>query len=403
MSTRARAAIVVLAGIAVAAVLAIASGASAGDTAVVLMLAAAGSLAAAAAGAVLLRTLRGRSLRTQVLAVAIATTVTMVVGVLVAAAFMLVSNHDVAVLAVVLVVAGSVAGGAALYLGDTYERDTRGIAEIAGRLGDERGPREDPPAPIMTGDLQRLAEQLAEVSARLDASRARERALDASRRELVAWVSHDLRSPIAAIRALAEALEDEVVTSRSEVARYHRAIAHESERLGALVDDLFELSRLASGTEPLDQPFVPFSELAADVLAGVVAPAAVAGVVVRSPDDPPSVLVPAQDVRRVLRNLLDNAIRHSPDGGQVVLEAEADGAVLTVSVSDECGGIPESDLVRVFDVAFRGDAARGHDHGGGGLGLAIAKGLVEGREGTIDVANRTHGCRFTVHLPVVSA
>ena len=366
------------------------------------MLAAAGSLAAAAAGAVLLRTLRGRSLRTQVLAVAIATTVTMVVGVLVAAAFMLVSNHDVAVLAVVLVVAGSVAAGAALYLGDTYERDTRGIAEIAERLGDERGFREDS-APIVTGDLQRLAEQLAEVSARLDASRARERALDASRRELVAWVSHDLRSPIATIRALAEALEDEVVTTRSEVARYHRAIAHESERLGALVDDLFELSRLASGTEPLDQPFVPFSELVADVLAGVVAPAAVAGVVVRSPDDPPSVLVPAQDVRRVLRNLFDNAIRHSPHGGHVVLEAEDDGTVLTVCVSDECGGIPESDLVRVFDVAFRGDAARGRDHGGGGLGLAIAKGLVEGREGTIDVANRTHGCRFTVHLPVVSA
>ena len=193
------------------------------------------------------------------------------------------------------------------------------------------------------------------------------------------------------------------MTTRSEVARYHRAIAHESERLGSLVDDLFELSRLASGTEPLDQPFVPFSELVADVLAGVVAPAAVAGVVVRSPDDPPSVLVPAQDVRRVLRNLLDNAIRHSPHGGHVVLEAEDDGTVLTVCVSDECGGIPESDLVRVFDVAFRGDASRGRDHGGGGLGLAIAKGLVEGREGTIDVANRTHGCRFTVHLPVVSA
>ena len=180
VSTGARACIVVLTGIAVAAVLAIASGASAADTAIVLMLAAAGSLAAAAAGAVLLRTLRGRSLRTQVLAVAIATTVTMVVGVLVAAAFMLVSNHDVAVLAVVLVVAGSVAAGAALYLGDTYERDTRGIAEIAERLGDERGFREDS-APIVTGDLQRLAEQLAEVSARLDASRARERALDASR------------------------------------------------------------------------------------------------------------------------------------------------------------------------------------------------------------------------------
>jgi signal transduction histidine kinase len=102
----------------------------------------------------------------------------------------------------------------------------------------------------------------------------------------------------------------------------------------------------------------------------------------------------------VLHNLLDNAIRHTPSGGRVVVESlvEPDGAVL--AVIDECGGIPDDDLDRVFDVAFRGDAARSRDDRGGGLGLAIAKGLVEAQAGSIDVANHAGGCRFTVRLPL---
>ncbi len=123
-------------GAVVAGLLALASGTSVGDAAVVVALAAGGALAAAVAGAALLRTLRTRSLRVQVLAVAVATMVTMVAGVLLAAEFMLVSDHDLAVLAVVLVVAGSVAGGAALYLGDMYERDTREVGDLAERLVD---------------------------------------------------------------------------------------------------------------------------------------------------------------------------------------------------------------------------------------------------------------------------
>ncbi len=402
MNTFTRAAVLIACGALVAGLLALASGTGLADAAILVALAAGGAIAAAAAGAALLRTLRGRSLRIQVLAVACATTLTMVAGVLLAAEFMLVSDHDLAVLAVVLVVAGSVAGGAALYLGDMYERETREVGDLAERLIDPTGSSAGAREPILTADLQRLASQLSDVSSRLEASRQRERALDASRRELVAWVSHDLRSPIASIRALAEALDEGVVSDPDDVARYHLAIVHESHRLGALVDDLFELSRLASGAEPVDQPFVPVSELVSEVLAAITPAAAISGVVVSvSVEDLPSVLVPASDVRRVLRNLLDNAVRHTPSGGRVGLAVTCEASVLELSVTDQCGGIPDPDLEHVFEVAFRGDEARTHDEGGGGLGLAIAKGLVEGRAGTIRVANRAHGCRFTVHLPVV--
>jgi len=114
--------------------------------------------------------------------------------------------------------------------------------------------------------------------------------------------------------------------------------------------------------------------------------------------DLPEMEVAAKELTRVLRNLLDNAVRHSPAGGTVLVEASVDDEGVTFAVTDECGGIPEPDLTRVFDVAYRSDAARSREHGGGGLGLAIAKGLVEAHEGSIEVANRAPGCCFTVRL-----
>jgi signal transduction histidine kinase len=236
----------------------------------------------------------------------------------------------------------------------------------------------------------------------LDASRTRERALDASRRDLIAGVSHDLRSPIASIRAMSEALEDGVVDDDASVQRYHRAIRVESERLGALVDDLFELSRITAGVLDTDQPCVPLGELVADVVSAAQPAASTKGVrIANLLDEIPGVLVPASDLRRVLHNLLDNAVRHTRHGGTIVVDGELVGRTAQVFVTDECGGIPEADLARVFDVAFRGDAARTRDNGGGGLGLAIAKGLLEAHRGSIEIANRAPGCRFTLELPVL--
>ena len=246
-----------------------------------------------------------------------------------------------------------------------------------------------------------MTAELHEVSQRLDASREREQSLEASRRELVAWVSHDLRSPIAAVRAMAEALEDGVVDDAESVVRYHRSIRQETERLSQLVDDLFELSRITAGALAPDDTTLPLCQLIDDVLESVSTAALSRGIdVVAVIDEASDALVPGSYLRRALHNVLDNAIRHTPVGGTVSVAWSTGDGVLCIDVSDECGGIPAADLSRVFDVAFRGDAARTRDRGGGGLGLAIARGLLDLHDGTIEVDNRDRGCRFSLRLPV---
>ena len=174
---------------------------------------------------------------------------------------MFLSEHDLDALAVVLVAAGSVGVGAAFELGHRVAAGSRELGELAQRIGDgatgadataERGgatgdtspsPRRSAPS-----ELTRLREELASMAQRLDESRRRERDQESARRELIAWVSHDLRSPLAGIRAMAEAMEDGVVDDPATVQRYLRTIGEESQRLSRLVDDLFELARIHQGT-----------------------------------------------------------------------------------------------------------------------------------------------------------
>jgi signal transduction histidine kinase len=240
------------------------------------------------------------------------------------------------------------------------------------------------------------------TSQRLEQSRARERALDSSRRELVAWVSHDLRTPLAGIRAIVEALEDGVVDDPQTIAHYYATLRAETDRLAGLVDDLFELSRAQAGVLDLHVERVSLGDLVSDALAGASPVAAAKRVRLEGHlDGPPAELeVSASEVLRALRNILENAIRHTPSDGTVTVEAGQDGARAYVSVVDTCGGLPERDLVRVFEVAFRGDAARTPGDAGAGLGLAIARGFVEAHSGDITVRNENGGCRFTVELPL---
>ena len=294
--------------------------------------------------------------------VALVPVVAMVLGLLAAAQAMFVSSHDLN--ALVVVVAGA------------------GTAGVLGALA-------------LATELDRAHHQVAELA-------ARERAVEASRRELVAWVSHDLRTPIAGIRAMVEALDDEVVVDPVEVARYHRQLIEEADRLARLVDDLFELSRIEADALQLSVERVALDELVSDAVAsagpvarakGVHLTGRVAGPRPEVPGSPP-------ELTRVVRNLVDNAIRFTPPGGEIEVTVGGDDHRAEVSVRDGCGGIPAGDLDRVFDLAYRGDAARspGLD-GGAGLGLAIARGLVEAHRGDIAVRNEADGCRFTVRLP----
>jgi signal transduction histidine kinase len=251
--------------------------------------------------------------------------------------------------------------------------------------------------------LSGLSLGLAEAHERLGRARAREQALEASRRELVAWVSHDLRTPLAGLLAMADALEDQVVTDPREVSHYHSQIRRETDRLTAMIDDLFELSKIHSGTLRLSRRLVGLEDVVAEVVASTEPMARAKGIrlggsAVRGMP----VLIDSAEMGRAVRNLVTNAIRHTRPQGTIEVIGEIQGGLACVSVSDECGGIPDADLPRVFDVAFRGESARTPDPqgGGAGLGLSIARGIVDAHSGQITVYNTGPGCQFTIRLPL---
>ena len=241
--------------------------------------------------------------------------------------------------------------------------------------------------------------------------RAAERSAETSRRQLVAWVSHDLRTPLAGIRAMSEALEDAVVVNPTEITDYARRISSETTRLSMMVDDLFELSRINAGALALTFGPLSTEDLVTQAMETAAPAAQQRGVhLTASSVEPgwPTVQGSDPELIRVLRNLLVNAIRHTPSDHTIEVIAGQTADYAWLAVQDECGGIDPDDLPRVFDVAFRGAAARSPRAGaviaetGAGLGLAIARGLVQAHGGDISVRNQGLGCRFEVRLPVAA-
>ena len=360
--------------------------------------AAGAALLAGAVGVALLYALRGRSVAILLTVVSAATVLATVTGIIAITMRMLITDHDRSVTLTVTAIAGLVGLGVSLLLGHRLIAASRSLLDAVRRAG-ESG-RFVAPEKKLPAELDELAAELSTAYERLEAAHARERALEASRRELVAWVSHDLRTPLAGLRAMAEALEDEVVTDPETVHRYHSQIRAEADRLAAMVDDLFELSRIHAGALRLSRQRVGLGELVSETVAGTEPLARAKGV--RLSGLAQGVLpveVDAAELGRALRNLVVNAIRHTPQDGGVEIVAGVEHGMACVTVSDACGGIPDEYLPRLFDVAFRGETAR-TPGGGAGLGLAIARGIVEAHAGEIGVSNAGEGCRFVVRLPL---
>ncbi|PJE99683.1 two-component sensor histidine kinase [Streptomyces carminius] len=376
------------------------------DLLLIALYAGAGAAAVGAAGALALRALRRRSVAVSLAVLTAVTVGAMLAGTLSVAWAMFLNRHDLTVVTVVCAVAAAASALTALLLGSRLIAGHRALERAARTLGREGGfIPPDSPAPA---ELASLARRLAEASASLADARERERALESSRRELVAWISHDLRSPLAGLRAMAEALEDGIAEDPD---RYHRQIRSEVERLSAMVGDLFELSRIQAGSLALSPTRMSVYDLVSDAIAGAGPLAAERGV--RLADDGVDTVpveVDGREMTRVLANLLVNAIHRTPADGTVAVAARraegvgsagGPGDAVVLSVTDGCGGIPAEDLPRVFDTGWRGSDAR-TPPAGAGLGLAIVRGIVEAHAGRASVRNVPGGCRFEVILPAAA-
>lgn len=317
-----------------------------------------------AAGIAALRLLRRRSILVHIVVLLLVTVLAVVAGVAAVAHAMFLSRHDLNVVLVTVTASALV---------------SLAVGAVFGR-------------------------RLAAAAVWAQAAQQRERQLEASRRELVAWVSHDLRTPLAGLRAMAEALEDGVIHDPFTVREYHRRMRVETDRMTQLVDDLFELSRIHAGALQLTPTAVPLREVVSDAIAGVAPLAARRGITLVAADSGwPLVRAGERELARIVSNLLINSVRYTPPDGTVHIRAGIEQDDVWLAVTDTCGGIPDDDLGRVFDVAFRGQRARTPDasHTGtsGGIGLAIVRGLVEAHGGRVDVSNTGGGCRFEVRLP----
>ncbi len=346
--------------------------------------------------------LRHRSIRWQLGLVAVVAATSVLAGVLALANRMLISDRDldaitlvVGVSALTATVVAALLGAALVRWSEALQVGVRNLGRGSAYVAQRRGPRE----------FQALATELETTQARLDESRERERRLEEARRELVSWVSHDLRTPLAGMRAMTEALEDGMAT---DPARYRQQIRADVDRMTRMVDDLFELSRIHAGVLELAAEVLPLGDLVSEALAGAEPVARSRGVRLGGTVEP-GVLVTADPggISRVLANLVGNAVRHTPSGGAVRIAGRALGESVELSVTDGCGGIADDDLERVFDLAWTGAPARtpgpAPGHGSrAGLGLAIVKGIVEAHGGEVSVCNvgaDAPGCCFVVRLP----
>jgi signal transduction histidine kinase len=298
-------------------------------------------------------------------------------------------HEDVKIL-VVAAASACTALAAALLLGGRIARRIRGLETAAEE--------------ISAGELKARAptdgpSELAHVGEAFNAMASNIEALFDARRQLVAWASHDLRTPVASIQAMLEALEDGLATTDE----YLPALRQQTQTLATLIDDLFELARIDASALTLELRETQLPQLVSSCVSGLEAEARARQVHLESRMDDalPDVRCAPEHVERVLYNLLTNALRHTPSDGSVIVRARRRATELEVSVEDTGLGLSPEALQRMFERFWRGDASRARVSGGAGLGLAIARGFVEAQGGRIWAENRPEGgARFAFTLPI---
>jgi signal transduction histidine kinase len=318
----------------------------------------------------------------------------------VTARLMFASEHDLLLATVLLLFAAGIAMSVGYFLSvaltDRIVTLNRAALEIAQGDLSVRVP--------VTGndEMASLAHTFNEMAAQLEAVDRKQRELDTLRRNLIAWAGHDLRTPLASIQAIVEALADGVVEDPGTVDRYLHTAQREIRSLSFLIDDLFELAQLEAGGVPLELSPNSISDLISDTMESFSELADRQGVTLAGsvePDVDP-VIMDAQLIGRVLSNLLGNALRHTPAGGTVQVRTYRIAENVAVEIHDTGEGIDAGDLPHIFERFYRGEKSRSRATGGAGLGLAIAKGIVEAHGGQIGAESaQGEGTCFSFLLP----
>ena len=317
------------------------------------------------------------------------------------ARLMFASQHDLALATVLLLFASGIAIVLGYFLSAAITERMARLEQAARKLaqGDmnvkvEIGGRDE--LALLGREFNQMAQQLQQAS-------EEQRKLEELRRDLIAWVSHDLQTPLASVRAIVEALADGMVEDPEVARRYLRTAQREISALSRLIDDLFQMAQMDAGGFTLDCEWNAMSDLISDTLESFSELARQQGVSLQgcaeAGVDP--LWVDAQRIGRVLNNLVGNALRHTPPGGEVRVFAFREAEWVRVEVSDTGDGIAPQDLPQVFDRFYRSEKSRSRMTGGAGLGLAIARGIVEAHGGQIQVASAPEqGSVFTFRLPV---
>jgi signal transduction histidine kinase len=304
---------------------------------------------------------------------------------------MFVSRHDLILGGVLLLFAVIIATTFGIFVSASVTDDLRQISNSAQRLAEgDLTARAIVSGRDEVAQVGRAFNEMADQLQQVEKERAE---VDRLRRDLIAWASHDLRTPLTSIRVRVEALNDGIVEDAASQQRYYSDILSDVVALNNLIDDLLELAQLDAGGMHLEMTLLSLRDLLSDSQDRFRLLAAKRNITmsteVGKEVDP--VRINATKVGRVIDNLLSNALRHTPEGGQILTTVERRGEEVQLVVEDNGPGFDMGDLPRLFEQFYRGEQARSRATGGAGLGLAIAKGIIEAHNGRIWAENRPDG------------
>ena len=318
------------------------------------------------------------------------------------ASLMFASQHDLMLATVLLIFASGIAMILGVFFAGTLvqrlARLNHAAQQIASGQFNVRVPGEG------RDELAELAASFNAMAAQLELAELKKKELDTLRSDLVAWVSHDLQTPLASIRAIVEALADGLIEDPETTRRYLNTAKKDIQSLSSLIDDLFQMAQLDAGGLKLELAQGSITDLISDTIESFSELAkrqdvSLDGRVEAGLD---SVFMDARRIGRVLTNLVSNAIRYTQKGGSVYIQACTDKSGILVEIIDSGSGIPAEDLPHIFERFYRGEKSRSRASGGAGLGLAIARGIVEAHGGEIGASSEPgSGTRLFFTLPQI--